>query len=206
MYKVFFDQKQIIIAGEEDIPNGRNLAMHIFQTPKKLQCAIESFIGSVQEDLLILTGLPAPILFQQLCVLYPVREAAGGIVENEKKEILMIFRNGKWDLPKGHSEAGEMPLETALRETWEETGVTGLVPGPYFADTWHLYRLKGQWVLKHSQWFCMRAFRTSALIPQLEEGITETKWADPRDLPHLFKNTYLSIAELLTSFLNKTKK
>ena len=53
-------------------------------------------------------------------------EAAGGIVENEKKELLFIYRLGKWDLPKGKVEKGESIAETAVREVEEETGATNL--------------------------------------------------------------------------------
>jgi len=33
--------------------------------------------------------------------------AAGGLVTNENNELLMIFRRGKWDLPKGKADEGE---------------------------------------------------------------------------------------------------
>lgn len=41
-------------------------------------------------------------------------------------EILLIFRNIEqdWSFPKGHIEPGETPPETAIRETFEETGLT----------------------------------------------------------------------------------
>jgi len=34
-----------------------------------------------------------------------------------------------WTFPKGHPEDGELPIETAVRETLEETGVTPIVIG-----------------------------------------------------------------------------
>ena len=37
----------------------------------------------------------------------PVVQAAGGLVYNHKKEILFIYRNSKWDLPKGGVENNE---------------------------------------------------------------------------------------------------
>jgi 8-oxo-dGTP pyrophosphatase MutT (NUDIX family) len=39
--------------------------------------------------------------------------------------VLRAYRN--WDFPKGLVEAGESPIEAALRETAEETGLTDLV-------------------------------------------------------------------------------
>jgi 8-oxo-dGTP pyrophosphatase MutT (NUDIX family) len=44
-------------------------------------------------------------------------------VYNKKGEVLFIFRNGKWDLPKGGIEKGEEIEDTAMREVEEETGV-----------------------------------------------------------------------------------
>lgn len=62
------------------------------------------------------------LFFKQFVVI----EAAGGIVQNTNKELLFIYRLGKWDLPKGKMEKGEHPDECALREVTEETGVTSL--------------------------------------------------------------------------------
>jgi ADP-ribose pyrophosphatase YjhB (NUDIX family) len=48
--------------------------------------------------------------------------AAGGLVENEHGEILLIYRKKHWDLPKGKLDAGETLEECAVREVEEETG------------------------------------------------------------------------------------
>ncbi|MBK8711560.1 MAG: NUDIX domain-containing protein [Niastella sp.] len=50
-------------------------------------------------------------------------EAAGGLVQNEDKEILFIYRSGKWDLPKGKIEKKETPQIAATRKIQEETGL-----------------------------------------------------------------------------------
>ena len=47
-------------------------------------------------------------------------EAAGGVVVNDCGQWLMIRRNGRWDLPKGHLECGERIEECAVREVSEE--------------------------------------------------------------------------------------
>jgi hypothetical protein len=55
---------------------------------------------------------------------YTIIQAGGGLVYNDAGDIMMIFRRGKWDLPKGKLDKGETIDECALREVGEETGIT----------------------------------------------------------------------------------
>lgn len=59
-------------------------------------------------------------LLRRSCSVLPWRE------ENGEKEYLIVFEQFSqcWSLPKGHMEAGETEAETALRELFEETGLT----------------------------------------------------------------------------------
>src|SRR5438270_8715124 len=43
-------------------------------------------------------------------------KAAGGVIENDKKQLLLIFRRGKWDLPKGKLDKDETLEQCAIRE------------------------------------------------------------------------------------------
>ena len=129
-------------------------------------------------------------------------EAAGGIVQNDKKEMLFILRLGKWDLPKGKIEKGEKMEESALREVTEETGVKGLSLKKKIGETYHVYDQFGKHFLKTSHWFYMTCSSGQELIPQVEEHITEIKWVKTIDIKEPMKNTYPSIKNILGNFFD----
>lgn len=125
-------------------------------------------------------------------------KAAGGVVLNDEGKILMIFRRGKWDLPKGKVEENE-PIELcAERETMEETGLTKLELQKFLISTYHTYVDKKQLVLKDTHWFLFRAPGSQQLSPQVDEDITETVWADGTELNNYVSNTYLLIRDVLS--------
>jgi ADP-ribose pyrophosphatase YjhB (NUDIX family) len=56
-----------------------------------------------------------------------VTVSTGGVVINEQRMILVVNQNGtSWSLPKGHVNPGEEPLQAAIREIMEESGVDDL--------------------------------------------------------------------------------
>ncbi|MBU3677752.1 MAG: NUDIX domain-containing protein, partial [Chitinophagaceae bacterium] len=126
----------------------------------------------------------------------PVRMAGGGVVLNEFQELLMIKRNGVWDLPKGKWELGETIEDCALREVQEETGIENLVLENKCLVTYHMYVEQAQWILKENHWFSMRASKQT-LTPQLEEGIEEAVWVPKEAVSNHLLNTYVSIKNVL---------
>ena len=130
-------------------------------------------------------------------------EAAGGIVQNNKKELLFIYRLGKWDLPKGKMEKGEKPDECALREVEEETGVTNLKLKKKVGETYHTYDEFGKHILKTTHWYYMVCPSAQKLVPQTEEDITETKWISTKDIKEPVANTYPSIKDILGKFFDE---
>ncbi len=126
-------------------------------------------------------------------------EAAGGLVENEQGEKLFIFRNGKWDLPKGKAEYDETPDVTALREVEEECGLKNLKIKSETKKTYHTYHEEERSILKVTHWYKMEAEGNQDLVPQEEEGITKVAWLNEEEIRSVvFSNTYSSIRELLT--------
>lgn len=127
-------------------------------------------------------------------------EAAGGIVENDKKELLFIFRLGKWDLPKGKVEKGEDIEATAEREVEEETGVTHLKMKKKVGETYHTYNAFGKHFIKTTHWFYMTCPSKQEVKPQTEEDIAEVKWVKLKDIKEPLENTYPSIKDILKTF------
>lgn len=124
-------------------------------------------------------------------------EAAGGIVQNDKKEILFIYRLNKWDLPKGKVEKEEDTADTAVREVEEETGVTNLKLKKKVGETYHTYNAFGKHFIKTTHWYYITCPSKQILKPQTEEDITEIKWVKASAIHEPMTNTYPSIKDIL---------
>ena len=127
-------------------------------------------------------------------------EASGGLVFNKDGDILMIFRNGKWDLPKGKLEIGESVEECAIREVEEECGIYGLDITEKLLETYHTYNLSGKEILKRTYWYKMNTDFNGELIPQIEEGITKVSWVSKDKISDKLTNSYGNILDVLNRF------
>lgn len=139
--------------------------------------------------------------FMQLKII----QAGGGLVLNEQNELLLIFRRGSWDLPKGKLDFGETIEACALREVEEETGVRNLTLINFLGITKHQYfdpYLKEE-VIKESHWYTMSVKGVPALIPQTEEDITDIKWVPLSDVNALIADSFASIKEIIGLFFLK---
>jgi 8-oxo-dGTP pyrophosphatase MutT (NUDIX family) len=141
------------------------------------------------------------IILMQLKII----QAGGGLVLNEQNELLLIFRRGSWDLPKGKVDPDETIEACALREVEEETGVGNLTLINFLGITNHQYfdpYLKEE-VIKESHWYTMSVKGVPALIPQTEEDITDIKWVPLSDVNALIAESFASIKEIIGLFLLK---
>lgn len=123
--------------------------------------------------------------------------AGGGKVLNDQGEILFIYRNDKWDLPKGKMEADESIEETALREVEEETNISGLKIIKSLETTYHIFKRNGRHKIKITHWFEMKSNYKGTLEPQTEEGITKVEWLNPQQTIEAMKNSYANIRILV---------
>ncbi|TXD54414.1 MULTISPECIES: NUDIX hydrolase [unclassified Polaribacter] len=125
--------------------------------------------------------------------------AAGGLVLNAKKEVLFIFRNNVWDLPKGKIEKGETIETAAIREVEEECAIFDLSIIKKLLTTYHIYHENGV-KLKETHWFLMHSNYNKKLIPQIEEGITEVLFKNKAETDQALLNTYANIKLVYDTF------
>ena len=135
--------------------------------------------------------------WESFCTNYMLIEAAGGLVYNNSNQLLMIFRNSKWDLPKGKLEVGEDIEQCAIREGEEECGISGLTITQQLEDTYHTYKINGKEILKRTYWFKMKSSFKGKLVPQINEGIMEAVWVDDKRIAEKLENSFENISELL---------
>ena len=116
---------------------------------------------------------------------------------NENDAVLMIYRRGKWDLPKGKKDAGEDIAQCALREVSEETGLQQLKLKNKICETYHIYTQNRQNLLKCTTWYRMKAAGSETLVPQAEENILEARWIAESELSPIVFKSYEAIREVL---------
>lgn len=165
-------------------PRNYRLAFEHMEKPRSL--------GAIIED------VSPQSLKKELYSLYTPIDAGGGIVVNEDGAVLMIYRRGKWDLPKGKRDDGEDIAECALREVSEETGLQQLQLGDKICDTYHIYSQNKENLLKCTSWYRMQGTNKDILSPQKEENIQEARWVAEKDMGPIVYKSYEAIREVLT--------
>lgn len=143
-------------------------------------------------------------LFNQIISFFEPLEAAGGLVKNAEGQLLFIFRNGKWDLPKGHLEPHEAPVLAAEREVAEETGIHQLSLLEPLGNTFHVYQATDmKWFVKKTWWYMFETCSLNDPLPQANEGIEMAEWIYRHDLARIAGNTYGSIIEVVEAAKKK---
>ena len=194
MYKVFVNDKPLFLTNE--IKKETDFKFFLLESADINQIIINFFQNKL--DKAYLYHPDEKEIMKTLKTKIPVSKAGGGLVYNKKNEVLFIFRNGKWDLPKGGTEKGEEIEDTAIREVEEETGVTNLVIADKLQKTYHIFKRNGIYKLKITHWFEMRTSFEGTPIGQLEEGIEKVAWLNPEQVKEALKNSYENIKLLFS--------
>lgn len=180
----------------------KKLLTYSYQNRNHLEEIIDFIPKSgIKNHLIVHTELD--VLFSEFCSFFNTISAAGGLVVNEFNQILFIFRNDKWDLPKGKLEANETIEMAAIREVEEETGIKVTSLEHKLLTTYHTYILNKKHILKSNHWFLMRSNSNYKLTPQTEEGIDNAQWVSVESIDKLMKNSYNSIKDVLNSYISQ---
>lgn len=189
MYKVFVNDKPLFLTNQ--VVKETDFQLFLLESVDIKQIIVKMFQNKIQKAFLyhpdekeILTKLKEKI---------PAVKAGGGLVFNKNGEVLFIFRNGKWDLPKGGTEKGEVIEETAIREVEEETGVTGLKITQKLQKTYHVFKRNGRYKLKITHWFEMKTDFEGTPVGQEDEGIEKVAWLKPEEIKQALGNSYENI-------------
>lgn len=190
MYKVFVNDKPLFLTNQ--VEKETDFQLFLLETVDIEQLIIKMFNNKVKKACLYYPDEKE--IMKKLKEKIPVSKAGGGLVYNTKGEALFIFRNGKWDLPKGGIEKGELIEETAIREVEEETGVKGLSIVQKLDKTYHVFiNNNGKYKLKMVHWFEMTTDYDGPLCGQLEENIEKVVWLNPEQVKEALQNSYENI-------------
>ena len=189
MYKVFVNDKPLFLTNT--IAKETDFQLFLLESIDIEQLIIKIFQNKVQKAYLYHPD--EKIILKMMKEKIPVCKAGGGLVYNKEGHVLFIFRNGKWDLPKGGMEKNEKIAATAIREVEEETGVSDLSISCDLQKTYHVFKRNGKYKLKITQWYEMQSTFEGPTIPQTKEGIEKAVWLNPEQIKEALNNSYENI-------------
>mgnify|MGYP000094285226 CR=1 FL=1 len=189
MYKVFVNESPLILTNKlSDIKDSKYFLLN--------SDAINEAITALSKKKLTKAYIYHPNneeILKKFSKNIPIVVAGGGVVTNKKGKVLFIYRNDKWDLPKGKLDKGENIRECSIREVEEETGVKGLKIENFLKTTYHIFKRNGKYKLKEVHWFAMQTSYSGELKGQKEEGIEKVKWKGPKKIAKALENSYTNI-------------
>ncbi|MEE9437803.1 MAG: NUDIX domain-containing protein [Saprospiraceae bacterium] len=210
MYKIYINETKVVLLPskkfnkDDYIKDDNNLVCRYTNKTRHILNYIDMFEKSNRIKSLTLFHDDFPKLKSDFLSLFKIVEAGGGLVLNEKNEILFIYRKGNWDLPKGKLESKETRKKAAVREVMEETGITGIQIGKKLLITNHTYKNKSnKRCIKKSHWYLMYA-PNQKLTPQTEEDIELTEWMTLEQFSNTPRKVYPNILDILKKI--KTNK
>jgi len=201
MYKVFIKNKPLFF-----IENGEDISMldaklvYSINNVDDKEKLLDKHASS--EDYIYMQGSSFDELWKLFFGKHKTVQAAGGLVINNKNQVLFIFRNGFWDLPKGKVEDAEAIEVAAIREVEEECGISKPILISKLLVTYHTYDTYGEKCIKPTHWYLMQYDGDEELLPQLEEGITNVRWVNYEGIASKMLNTYCSIIDVIEAFKN----
>ena len=193
MYQIFVNNKPIILTTKYKKPKGAKS----YKLKTVLINRVIRKLNKTDLNAIYLTHKNESKLLDKFLKKLPNIIAGGGKVYNQYGEVLFIYRNDRWDLPKGKAERKESIEETAIREVEEETGVKNLKITKPLDTTYHILKRNNRYKIKITYWFEMTTNYDGKLKPQTKEGITKAKWLNKKKMKKALKNSYANIKTLI---------
>jgi 8-oxo-dGTP pyrophosphatase MutT (NUDIX family) len=201
--KIYFDDKPLFLC--DDVDASLQPYVHhddaVFIDELNLH-TVKSMIHEMQES-----SVHAGIFFNKdleelkatFFKKFTIVKAGGGFILNENNDVLMMFRRGKWDLPKGKLDKKETIEECAIREIEEETGLKNIELISPLITTYHTYHEGTKFIMKETSWFRMNVTGDQKLVPQTSEQISKLEWVNKDDLEKYKKNSFPSVTDVLNA-------
>ena len=201
MYKVFFNQKLILLTTDIISPKEDSPFFYVKFTNKKF---VVQMLKSKKVKMLYLYHSKEDKLWYYFLNMFKLIEAAGGLVRNLKtNHFLFIFRNKKWDLPKGRINKNEEVQKAAIREVEEETGVENLSITKPLNTTFHIFKRNRKYRLKKTFWYLMETDYNGELTPETKEGIEKAIWIEKKLIVSLRSEMYHNINLVISNHFSK---
>jgi 8-oxo-dGTP pyrophosphatase MutT (NUDIX family) len=199
MYKVFFNERKVFLT--DDFSKHFQIRYGLFykyRNREDLRELITFYQHLSKIDSLYVFCSDVEELRNAFKSCFIPLNAAGGLIKNVKDEFLLIYRRGKWDLPKGKLNNGESFESAALREVEEECGISGVEIVKPLMSTYHTYPYKDGTALKKTSWYEMKYKGTGTPQPQTEEDIEEIRWVPAEKLDFYLKSSYPAVGDVFS--------
>jgi len=214
MYKIYINSTPLFIVNSKYVkklfPDTKDALIARYSgKPKSLLNYIDSLEKPNKFSFVVLHSVDSKACFRDFKGVFKIIEAAGGLVfkknKGKKKKILLIHRQGYYDLPKGKIDKGEQTKAAAVREVKEETGIKKIKLGKKIMKTYHTYRdRKNRRVLKKTHWYKMKTSQKE-FIPQLEEDIDLVFWMNREAFLSVKRKVYGNILDVIRTEMTRTK-
>ncbi len=203
-YKIFINENPVhLVAGAPPADINRQDPAHPVFTEdqeKEIEKAFRLLENHAGVKSLTIYGEDIKALRNTLFAGYRKIAAAGGLVFNNRGQVLMIYRRNTWDLPKGKIDEGERKKAAALREVREETGLLKLSIIKKLKKTYHTYLLDNNTkVLKVTHWYLMMCNDDATPVPQTEEDIELAQWMEPEVAEEKCRSGFANIRDVIHS-------
>ena len=207
MYKVFFNDREITVLQKTDITLNKSTEnIENLHSTSDVKHWFLDFVSKHKKEANVICEDTEKFWVKVFVPSFKLIKAAGGVVKRNE-QLLFIFRNKKWDLPKGKIDKGESVEKAAIREVQEECGISGHSILKKLPATYHIYqspylKSKGKWILKETFWFEMEYNGNENGRPQNEENITEIRWFDRSELNEVLTNTYENLKQVIQYYFD----